>query len=313
MAAIESFEVSRVHPGGRGVFDVTLALAPGEVVGLLGPNGSGKTTLLSVLGTLRPATGGRIRWFGEGDRRSPSIRRRLGVALDTPAHFDELTGYQNAWFFARQFGLDRAEAAARLAGLFEWAGLREARDQPVREYSLGMKRRLGLIEALAHRPQALVLDEPTLALDHRAELDLIGTLEGLRGEGRAILIATNDVHLAERVCDRVLFLHRGRIVREGPLGEVIAEVAGARELELEVLSPIDLDRLRELPGVEAADATGGRVRILVGPGAGAAQVLAALNGESDLVREMRVRRPDLGDAFLKVTGATLGAGRREEL
>ena len=178
-------DLTRAYRGGKGVFDIRLRLAAGEVVGVMGPNGSGKTTLLRLLATAATPTSGQVSWFGTTNARDPSVRRRLGVMLDQAAHFDQMTGYQNAWFFAHQFGLSDALARERLDELFSWSGLWDARDQLVGEYSLGMKRRLNLVEALVHRPSILLLDEPTLALDYRAELDLIERLQLLSLTGTA--------------------------------------------------------------------------------------------------------------------------------
>jgi len=301
--------LTRSYRGGRGVFDITLNLAAGEVLGLMGPNGSGKSTLLRVLATAAAPTTGRVSWFGNPDPRLPSLRRRLGVMLDQAAHFDKMTGYQNAWFFARQFGLSSEVARDRLDELFRWSGLLEARDQLVGEYSLGMKRKLNLVEALVHRPSILLLDEPTLALDYRAELDLIERLQLLSLTGTAVLLATNDVHLAERICDRVIFLHCGRAIREGQVPELLTELAGSKEVQLQVNSPIALEGLRSLPAVEAANVDGDTVHIVLARGANPAQVLAVLNGTADLVSNMRVRRPNLGDLFLKLTGEALPVAR----
>src|ERR1700682_6849195 len=129
--------LTRSYRGGKGVFDITLSLAAGEVLGLMGPNGSGKSTLLRVLATAATPTAGRVSWFGNTNPRLPSVRRRLGVMLDQAAHFDKMTGYQNAWFFARPFGLSSELARDRLDELFRWSGLWDARDQLVGEYSLG--------------------------------------------------------------------------------------------------------------------------------------------------------------------------------
>jgi ABC-2 type transport system ATP-binding protein len=297
--------LTRTYRGGKGVFDITLNLAAGEVLGLMGPNGSGKSTLLRVLATVASPTAGKASCFGNANPRLPSVRRRLGVMLDQPAHFDKMTGYQNAWFFARQFGLSPELARDRLDELFRWSGLADARDQLVGEYSLGMKRKLDLVEALVHRPSILLLDEPTLALDYRAELDLIERLQLLSLTGTAVLLATNDVHLAERICDRVIFLHQGRTIREGHVPELLTELAGSKEVELQMNSPIPLESLRVLPSVEAANVEGDTVHIVLARGANPAQVLAVLNGTADLVSNMRVRRPNLGDLFLKLTGEAL--------
>src|SRR6266851_6561465 len=302
--------LTRTYRGGKGVFDITLELAAGEVMGLMGPNGSGKTTLLRMLATATTPTSGRISWFGSADPHDPSVRRRLGVMLDQPAHFDKMTGYQNTWFFAHQFGLSDQLARDRLDELFHWSGLWDAREQLVGEYSLGMKRKLNLVEALVHRPSILLLDEPTLALDYRAELDLIERVQLLSLTGTAVVLATNDVHLAERLCDYVLFLHGGRPIREGHVPELLTEVAGSKEVQLQVNSPIELQSIRALAAVQAANVEGDTVHIILARGANPAQVLAVLNGTADLVSTMRVRRPNLGDVFLKLTGVALPATHR---
>lgn len=276
----------------------------------MGPNGSGKTTLLRMLATASTPTGGRVTWFGNQDPRAPSVRRRLGIMLDQPAHFEQMSGYQNAWFFARQFGLSEEFSRERLDELFNWSGLWDAKDQLVARYSLGMKRRLNLVEALVHRPSILMLDEPTLALDYRAELDLIERLQLLSLTGTAIVMATNDVHLAERLCDYVVFLHQGRVIREGRVPDLLAQVAGSKEVQLQLNSPVALESLRALGGVEAATVDGDTVQVILARGANPAQVLAVLNGTADLVATMRVRQPNLGDLFLKLTGVGLPAAHR---
>jgi ABC-2 type transport system ATP-binding protein len=302
--------LTRAYSGGKGVFDISLTLAPGDVLGLMGPNGSGKTTLLRMLATASSPSAGQVRWFGNSKARDPSIRRRLGVMLDQPAHFEQLSGYQNAWFFARQYGLAEQLCRQRLEELFQWSDLWEARHQRVAEYSLGMKRKLHLVEALVHRPSILLLDEPSLALDYRAELDLIERLKLLNLTGTAVVLATNDVHLAERLCHFVLFLHEGRVIREGRVPDLLTEVAGSKEVQLQLNSPVSLESLRRLASVEAASVDGDTVHVVLARGANPAQVLAVLNGTADLVSTMRVRRPNLGDLFLKLTGVALPAAHR---
>lgn len=303
-------ELTRIYRGGNGVTDVNLQVGAGAVLGLMGPNGSGKTTLLRLLATASWPTAGTITWFGNSNGRDPSVRRRLGIMLDQPAHFEQMSGYQNAWFFARQFGLSAALTKERLDELFAWAGLWEARDQLVAEYSLGMKRRLNLVEALVHRPSILLLDEPTLALDYRGELDLIERIRLLSLTGTAVVLATNDVHLAERLCDYVLFLHQGRVLREGRVPDLLTEVAASKEVELQLNSPVALDSLRALAAVEAASVDGDVVHVVLARGANPAQLLAVLDGTAELVSAMRVRQPNLGDLFLKLSGVALPPVRR---
>lgn len=216
--ALRAENVSRHHPNGRGVTGVSLAVRPGEVLGLLGANGSGKTTLLRVLATLDPPTSGMVSWFGVANRRSRRVRGRLGAALDEPVHLDALTGGQNAEVFAALYGVRRPARDQRLADLFRWAGIEQARDLPVREYSLGMRRRLSLVQALCHEPDLVVLDEPTLALDEGGELDLERRLRDLARKGAAVVLATNDRRFAEAVCSETLRLEAGYVAVPTPSG-----------------------------------------------------------------------------------------------
>ncbi|MFN2464625.1 MAG: ABC transporter ATP-binding protein [Candidatus Dormibacteria bacterium] len=216
--AVSARRLTRRHPSRRGCFDVDLSVQGGEVLGLMGVNGSGKSTLLAVLATAEPATSGELRWFGASEKPGRAVRRRLGVVGDTPVHFDELTGEQNAYFFARQYGLGDAEARERVAGLIAWCGLDDSADLRVAEYSLGMRRRLSICEALAHAPDLLLMDEPTLGLDHLGAEDLATRLRAEADRGAALVLSTNDAVLAERTCDRVLFLRDGRVVAEETVG-----------------------------------------------------------------------------------------------
>jgi ABC-type multidrug transport system ATPase subunit len=234
--ALEARSLSRAFPFGRGFSDISFAVSPGSSLLLMGPNGSGKSTLLSVLSTAEPPTGGSLTWFGVTDPRSPAVRRRIGFLADTAVHFDHLSGWENAVFFGAQYGVAQKVAKGRLQELFAWAGLADAAGYPVAEYSLGMRRRLSLIETLCHQPALLLLDEPTLGLDHIGCLDLVEQLHLAAADGAAVLVSTNDLSLAQRLGGEVRFLHQGREVRRlsspgSDLGAVFRSLYGSGSAE----------------------------------------------------------------------------------
>jgi len=302
---VEGTNLSYTYAGGRGISDVTLAVSRAETVGLVGPNGSGKSTLLKCFaGLLRP-TSGRLQLFGQAAPPVPvSIRRRLGVLLDTPAHFAELTGRENAAFFARAYGLSSTEAHGRLEPLFERFGLTDQAHDPANSYSYGMGRKLALVEALAHNPDLILLDEPGVGLDYTARVALAETLRDRAAQGAAILLATNDVTEAEQLCNRMAFLHQGRLIACDTPAALLARLRHTQEITLQLTAPVDLAPLRTLPDVAAVSADAeATVHVLSRNGtaniAGVVEAVAAAGGQ---IRALNVQAPNLGDVFLLLTG-----------
>lgn len=305
---VVSTNLSYVYPAGRGITEVTLSVAPGEIVGLLGPNGSGKSTLLrTVAGLLRPTTGS-LQLFGQAVPPVPaSIRRRMGVLFDTPAHFDDLTGWENAAFFAHAYGLPPDEAHDRLAALFERFELTEQAHDVVNRYSYGMGRKLALVEALAHTPDLLLLDEPGVGLDYAARVALAETLRRQADQGAAVILATNDVTEAQQLCHRVIFLHRGRVVACDTPAALLAHLDRSQEITLQLTAPVDLTPLKALPDVMAVSADAeARVHVLSSNGtANIAGLVGAVTAAGGQVLALNVQAPTLGEVFLALTGEQL--------
>ncbi|HJQ28848.1 MAG TPA: ABC transporter ATP-binding protein, partial [Rubrobacter sp.] len=153
--ALEAKNISRLYrSSGRGVSDISLRMERGEILGLVGPNGSGKSTLLRVLSTaIAPDSGAFSVGGADGLREKRKLRARMGLMVDRPTHYDDLTGMANAYFFARAYGMDEAKAEGVLAELFDYFDLAEYAEDRVKTYSYGMGKKLALIEAMAHGPE----------------------------------------------------------------------------------------------------------------------------------------------------------------
>lgn len=301
----------RYPSGRRGVDGVDLEVQPGEVVVLLGPNGSGKTTLLRVLATeLRPGEG-RIELLGRSPGRRPGpLRRRLGVARDLPVHLDVLSGRRNVAFFGQARGLSRAEAERRADALLERLGLADDARAPAGSYSHGMRRKLLLVGALVHAPDLLLLDEPSLGLDPPSLDVLRALLRERAADGAAVVLATNDLPFARGVAQRVAFLHRGRKVADAPPEELLAGLEGRTALEVRLQGPLP-DGVRYPEGVRVHPHPGGLVVESAEGAEALPEVCRALLDAGAVLREVRVREPDLGDAFLALTGEELPSGTPE--
>jgi ABC-2 type transport system ATP-binding protein len=306
--ALEAQKVSRLYKSsGRGIADVSLSVAPGEVLGLVGPNGSGKSTLLRVLSTAIAPDSGGFRVGGmDGLTEKRKVRARLGLMVDRPTHYDALTGRANAYFFARAYGMERAKAEGALAELFDYFGLAEYADDRVKTYSYGMGKKLALIEALAHGPEVLLLDEPSLGLDYTSQLAYQSRIRDLADGGVAILLASNQVDEVEALCDRAAFLHRGRVVAGGTPEDLISRVAGVRRIVATLRNPVEYGPIAEVGGVQRVVPEG---RDLIfhceeRPGIVAEVVGGIVRSGGDIV-SLSVERPNLEDVFVELTGEAL--------
>lgn len=213
----------------RAVDGVSLSVAPGEMVGLLGANGVGKTTTMRMLATLLSPTAGTARIAGCDVRTDPlGVRRSLGYLSATTGVPDRLTPREVLRSYGRLHGLAEEGLDERVARLLATLGLESCAGRPCGRLSSGQRQRVSLGRALVHDPPALIFDEPTSALDVIGARDLLTQLAELRAAGRAILISTHRLHEIERRCDRFVIVHGGRIVGQGTR-ESLAGAAGSLE------------------------------------------------------------------------------------
>ena len=202
---------------------VSFAVQPGEIVGYLGPNGSGKSTTIKIIGGLLDPTAGRLRLHGQDvSDDPPAFRRRLGYVPDEPHLYTHLTAPEYLRFVGRLRGLPAALLEDKIATLLRLLDLDRASGALMSVFSKGMRQRVLLAAALLHDPELLVLDEPFSGLDVNASLLLRTLLQALALRGRMILLSSHHMDLVETLCARVLILHRGRIVAEGPPATLLA-------------------------------------------------------------------------------------------
>jgi ABC-2 type transport system ATP-binding protein len=306
--ALYAAEITRLYKSSeRGVADVSLAIRPGEIFGLMGPNGSGKSTLLRVLSTAIAPNSGTFRVGGaDGLREKQKARAKMGLMVDPPSHYGDLTGWANAYLFARSYGMEEGKAENRLAELFGYFGLAEYQDDKVKTYSYGMGKKLALIEAMAHEPEVLLLDEPSLGLDYTSQLAYQKKIRELASVGVAVLIASNQVSEVEALCDRVAFLHEGKLVAEATPEGFISSLKGVRRVVATLRNPVEYATLEEVPGVERVVPEGRdlMVHCIERPGI-VTDVVAGIVSAGGDIANLSVRRPNLEDVYVKLTGEVL--------
>ncbi len=277
------------------VDDVTFEVRPGETFGLLGPNGAGKTTTINmIVGALRPDSG-QVQVNGEDDPTRPSVRQNIGVAPQSLALYVELTGEENLDFFGRLYGLAKEKLAERVEWALGFAGLADRRKHRVGTYSGGMQRRLNMVCGLMHDPRVVVLDEPTVGVDPQSRNLLFDNIEALKREGRTILYTTHYMEEAERLCDRVAIMDRGKLLAMDTVHNLLRQHAGPATVEIE----FD-DRPSGLEALGGAWDKG-RWRVQT-------ESPVALLGKASAAGQLAnvsIRRANLEAVFLNLTGRSL--------
>ena len=290
---------------------VTLDVPTGALYGLLGPNGSGKTTLFRILSTLMPPSEGDARVFGlDTTQRPEAVRNRLGVVFQDPALDEALTVRENLRFQASLYGLNGADRRDRIDELLARLDVADRVDDPVKALSGGLKRRVDLARGLLHRPDLLLLDEPTTGLDPGARRAFWTAIDRLReAEGTTLLLATHLMDEAER-CDRVGILSDGALVADGTPAALKAEL-GDQTLWVETDDPAALrDRIDAQFGVPTR-IVGSTVQVAPpNPPAFLASLYEALG---DRIRSATIRTPTLDDVFMVHADTAPDAGRAQVL
>lgn len=279
---------------------VTFEVGRREIFGLLGPNGSGKTTLFRILSTLMLPSSGRAEVMGsDATRDAHAVRRHIGVVFQAPSVDVKLSAAENLVHQGHLYGMSGTSLKARVSEMLERVGLADRAKERVETFSGGMQRRVELAKGLMHRPQALLLDEPTTGLDPGARRDLWKYLKVLRdSEGVTIVVTTHLMEEAEH-CDRLAILHEGDLVALGTPAELKAEIGGDVML-LETSDAATLAKgIRDRFGMEAT-VLDGKVRLEMKNGH--RFVTEIVEGFPGAVQAVSVSKPTLEDVFIKHTG-----------
>jgi len=226
------------------VHDLSLTVEPGQVYGLLGPNGSGKsTTMKIVLGLISP-TRGSTQIFG-CDSGLVESREEVGFLPENPYFYKFLTGVETLRFFGKLCGIKGSELRDRTDELLKVVGLENARNRRLGGYSKGMLQRIGLAQALIQNPRLLVLDEPTAGVDPAGSREIRDLILDFKSRGITVLLCSHLLEQVQEICDRIGILHRGKLIREGRLNELIS-IENQTELILEDADPALLTEIQAL-------------------------------------------------------------------
>ncbi len=203
--------------------DFNLKITEGERFGLLGPNGAGKTTLMNLITGLLPFQKGSIKLFGnEIKNKNKSVKKLFGFVPQDFSFYQELSPKENLEFFGAWAGLSKNEIKERIIELLEITGLTSVKNQPIAEFSGGMKRRINLAIGVIHRPRILFLDEPTVGVDVQSRLSIISYLKELNNTGTTLVYTSHQLNEAELLCNNIALIDEGKIVAGGTLESLLA-------------------------------------------------------------------------------------------
>jgi ABC-2 type transport system ATP-binding protein len=286
-----------------------LEIPAGEFFGLLGPNGAGKTTTISILTTRGELTSGQAVVAGaDVVRESAAVRQRIGVVPQRPNPDRSLTARENLIFHAAYFGIPHAAAASRADSLLAAFGLADRGGAKVGELSGGQQQRLMIARALMHDPEVLFLDEPTVGLDPQTRLALWDVLRDLHARGHTIVLTTHYMEEADRLCERIAILDRGRLLALDTPAGLKARAPGGTlvEITLDADASAVTTAAAALPGVLKAEAQRALLRVYAErPG----EVLAGLVRECEragrAVLNIHLAPPSLETLFISLTGRSL--------
>lgn len=284
---IRTSKLTKFYGSDRGVEELDIDVATGEIFGFLGPNGAGKTTTIRLLLDLIRPTSGRIEVFGVDPRSSPGLRRRIGYLPGDLRLYDRLTPREHLMYFARLRGLDTLGVAPRLAERFSLE-----LDRPVKSLSRGNRQKVGIVQAFMHEPDLLVLDEPTSGLDPLVQQTFYELMQETRARGSTVFLSSHVLPEVQHVADRVALLREGRLVLAESV-ETLRERAFTR-VEVTFAAAPPAAAFAGLPGVRELERRG-------------STIVFALHGEADPlvkvlagyhVRSLDSHEADLEDVFL---------------
>ena len=303
--AIEIEKLTKRYGNLMAVSDISFAVRKGEVFALLGPNGAGKTTTVEIIETIRTPTSGTVNLLGmDVTKKKHAIVRRIGVLPQGFSSFDRITVRETLQYYARLFDCRNAD----IDGLIEMANLQDKSKEQFMTLSGGLKQRLGIAIALVNDPEVVFLDEPTTGLDPRARRQVWDVLLGLKKKGTTVFLTTHYMEEAELLADTVAIISRGQIVAMGSPGELVERNANYLALTLQSSDEKVFAIVRKA-GFEPVLADRNNIKVRVDRPDDIRKILNTLKDAGASFASMDVRKPNLEEVFLKLTGAAL----REDL
>ena len=281
----------------------------GEIFGLLGPNGSGKTTAINCILALLTYDSGTIRVFGQPmTPTSYALKRRIGIVPQNVAVFNELTVTENIDYFCSLYVPKKTDRAPLVEESIEFVGLQDFRKFRPGKLSGGLLRRLNIACGIAHKPNLIFFDEPTVAVDPQSRNSILEGIQRLNQAGATVIYTSHYMEEVEQLCSRIMIMDKGKAIATGTKEELKAMIRTGETITVEIyaLGPDTLETVRALPGVTGADYADARLTVRCQSGGhNLITLLDCLNKQGLSFGRVYSEPPTLNDVFLEITGKEL--------
>lgn len=290
------------------VDNMNLGIQKGEILGLLGPNGAGKTTLINSIIGITEIQSGEVNIFGESMKSNPlEIKRRIGVVPQNIALFNEFSAIENVTYFARLYGLKGKELKDSVRQALEFTNLWERRKDSPKKYSGGMQRRLNIACSIVHKPELIIMDEPTVGIDPQSRNHILESIKKLNEMGSTIIYTSHYMEEVEAICTRVVIMDNGRLIAEGTkekLSEFVQEDQIA-EIELNNAGYSVVEAVKAIYGVKDCTLSGSVMTVVFDRNNSISKVINTVSDKGGIIKKINMQEATLEDVFLALTGKKL--------
>lgn len=309
MCLIKIENLVKEYDKNTAVKGLSFEINKGEVFGLLGPNGAGKSTTISMLSGLLKPTKGKILIDGKDTLKYPMLAKNaIGLVPQDIALYPTLTAKENLYFWGRMYNLSGKLLKERVSEVLEIANLEDRKNETIKSYSGGMKRRINIAAALLHHPQILIMDEPTVGIDPQSRNHILESVKKLNSEGMTIIYTSHYMEEIEYLCTRIGIVDHGKLIAIGEKDELKKSVAKQDKIEIEIsqINPHILEKAKEISGVKSLDINDNKIII---NSCGNKNILSSLldlfSKMNAKILSIKVDEPNLESVFLNLTGRAL--------
>ncbi len=286
--------------------NLSLDISEGDIFGLLGPNGAGKTTLINSMLGLTKVDSGSIKIFGKDIKNHEMyIKKNIGIVPQEIALYQDLTAYENLMFFGRLYGLRGEKLKEAVQSAFEFTGIEGRKNEIVKQYSGGMKRRLNIACAIVHKPKLIIMDEPTVGIDPQSRNQILNSVKALKDNGATIIYTSHYMEEVESLCNDVAIMDKGRVIAKGSKEELKDFVYTEEKITISVssVSFTLVNSIKAIEGIKECEVEESVLNITSEKNkVGISSILTIIEASGAEILGLNIEKPTLESVFLTLTG-----------